>query len=179
MLHTSPHTGERWFSVAERRSGGNCLPSTRRWYFRPSGPIPVLYSDSGGAVSSPCLSSTIHIQCFWPHQCSFPDGVQYTHRFIISGTSCKLHRYPATSSVLAQRRLPSFSLKMLKATMIRRGRGKVEFTPSSQTYIDLVDTTANLEHIMAVLHRRWGSDYVLVTSDGLELEDSPATQGCY
>ena len=62
--------------------------------------------------------------------------------------------------------------------MIRRGRGRAEFTPTSQTYIDLLETTANLEHITDVIHRRWGSEYVLVTNDGLELEDSPATQGC-
>ena len=53
--------------------------------------------------------------------------------------------------------------------MIRRGRGRAEFAPSSQTYINLVKTTANPEHIMAIIHRRWGSEYVLVVNDGLEL----------
>lgn len=84
---------------------------------------------------------------------------------------------PPFRSVLAQLSLPSFNFKILKATMIRRGRGRAEFSPSSQTYIDLVETTANLEYIMGVIHRRWGSEYILVTNDGLELEDSPATQG--
>ena len=37
--------------------------------------------------------------------------------------------------------------------------------------------TAHLEHILGVIHKRWGAEYTLVTSDGIELEDSPATQG--
>ena len=64
--------------------------------------------------------------------------------------------------------------------MIHYDRGKARFVPSSQTYTILVETTADLEHIMAVIHRQWGSKYmyVLVTNDGVELEDSPVTQGC-
>ena len=44
---------------------------------------------------------------------------------------------------------------------------------------ELVDSTANLEHIKGVVHKRWGTQYTLVTSDGIELEDSPATQGTF
>ena len=54
---------------------------------------------------------------------------------------------------------------------------KVEFQPHSQTFIELVDSTANVEHILGVIQRRWGSDYILVTQDDLQLEESPATQG--
>ena len=87
---------------------------------------------------------------------------------------------PSTSSsfqsVIAPRRVPSFSLKVIKANMHRIGK-KVEFQPHSQTFIELVDSTANVEHILGVIQRRWGSDYILVTQDGLQLEESPATQG--
>lgn len=34
-----------------------------------------------------------------------------------------------------------------------------------------------MEYILNVVQRRWGADYAVVTSDGLLLEDSPATQG--
>ncbi len=61
--------------------------------------------------------------------------------------------------------------------MSRRGKSKPEFQPTSQTYIDLIDSTANLEHILSIIQRRWGSEYTIVTTDGLPLEDSPATQG--
>ena len=54
---------------------------------------------------------------------------------------------------------------------------KIDFQPIHQTFIELLDSTANVEHILAIIRRRWGSDYMLVTQDGLPLEDAPATQG--
>lgn len=87
---------------------------------------------------------------------------------------------PSTSSsfqsMIATKRIPSFSLKVIKADVHRIGK-KIEFQPQSQTFIELVDSTANVEHILGVVQRRWGSDYALVTQDGLQLEESPATQG--
>ena len=78
--------------------------------------------------------------------------------------------------MIAPRRVPSFSLKVIKADVHRIGK-KIDFQPQSQTFIDLVDSTANVEHILGVVQRRRGSDYMLVTQDGLQLEESPATQG--
>ena len=81
-------------------------------------------------------------------------------------------------SVIAAKRAPSFSLKVIKADMHRIGK-KIEFQPQNQTFIELVDSTANVEHILGVVQRRWGSYYTLVTQDGLKLEESPATQGTW
>ena len=72
-------------------------------------------------------------------------------------------------------RVPSFSFKVIKADVHRIGK-KIDFQPQSQIFIDLVDSTANVD---GVVQRRWGSDYILVTQDGLQLEESPATQGSY
>ena len=88
---------------------------------------------------------------------------------------------PSFRSVTASKRQLSFSLKVVKVTMCRR-KNKPEFQPVTQTFIDLVDSIANLEHILSIIQRRWGSEYIIVTNDGLPLEDSPATQGmsiCY
>ena len=52
------------------------------------------------------------------------------------------------------------------------GCRKFEF----QTFIELIEATANVNHILAIIRRRWGPDYILVTQDGLQIEDSPATQ---
>ena len=41
----------------------------------------------------------------------------------------------------------------------------------------MVESTANVEYILTLVQRRWGEDYIIVTNDGLQLEDSPATQG--
>lgn len=84
---------------------------------------------------------------------------------------------PSFRSVTAPKRVASFSLKVVKATMCRQGKRKAEFQPISQTYLELVESTANLEHILSIIQKRWGTEYTLVTSDGLPLEDSPATQG--
>ena len=86
---------------------------------------------------------------------------------------------PSFRSVIAPRRTSSFSLKVVKAKLAKTGKCKPEFEPISQTYIELVDSTANLEHILGVIHQRWGSQFTLVTNDGIELEESPATQGYF
>ena len=61
--------------------------------------------------------------------------------------------------------------------MLRQGRGKPEFQAVSQTYVELTEATANVDHILGVISSRWGPEYTLVTNDGLEIEDSTATQG--
>ena len=84
---------------------------------------------------------------------------------------------PVFRSVTAPRRGATFSLKVVKATILRKGRGKPEFQASSQMYIELTEATAYLDHIVELIRKRWGAEYILVTNDGIELEDSPATQG--
>lgn len=81
-------------------------------------------------------------------------------------------------SVIAPKRSPSFNLKIIKAKMIKNGR-KVEFKPVHQTLIELVETTANVDHILGVVQRKWDTNFILVTQDGLKLEDAPGTQGTY
>lgn len=78
-------------------------------------------------------------------------------------------------SVIASRKTPSaFNLKVIKAQMVRNGR-KVEFKGKNQTFIGIVEITANVEYILKVVERRWGPDNILVTQDGLQLEDALAT----
>ena len=84
---------------------------------------------------------------------------------------------PTFRSVTAPRRTQSFSLKIVKATMVRSGvKRKPKF---QQIYVELVESTANLEHVLNIVQNRWGAHFVLVTSDGLQLEESSATQGVY
>lgn len=87
--------------------------------------------------------------------------------------------FPNFRSVTAPRKAPSFSLKVLRAKMHRNGRRKPDFVTTGQTYIELVDSTANVDYIVGVINQRWGSGYTIVTSDGVPLEDSPTTQGTH
>ena len=44
-------------------------------------------------------------------------------------------------------------------------------------HIDISENTANVSHVTKEVQQRWGQGYVIVTSDGLELEDCEGTQG--
>ena len=44
-------------------------------------------------------------------------------------------------------------------------------------YLQITELSANVTLIKAAIQRKWGADYTLVTSDGIELEDSPGTEG--
>ena len=83
---------------------------------------------------------------------------------------------PGFRSVVTSKRAPSFNLKIIKAKMIK-ARKKIEFKPIHQTFIELVESTANVDHILGVIQRKWGTNYIIVTQDGLKLEEGPGTQG--
>ena len=62
--------------------------------------------------------------------------------------------------------------------MKRLSNGEVEFMAQNQTFVDVTETTANLHYIISTaIQRKWGPEYVVVTSDGLKLDDSSGTQG--
>ena len=44
-------------------------------------------------------------------------------------------------------------------------------------HLDISESTANVRHILEEVQQRWGEEYMLVTLDGLELEDCEGTQG--
>lgn len=95
----------------------------------------------------------------------------------VSSTPQHNHLPPPTfRSVTSQKRLPSFSLKITKAMMQRQVRGKPHFNPQSQMFVDINENTATLDYILASVRKQWGSEYTIVTNDGLEI-DSSSTQG--
>lgn len=87
---------------------------------------------------------------------------------------------PSFRSVIPQRK-SSFSLKIIKARISskHKGNSKPTFQPLGQMYVDITDSTANLQYIHACIQNQWGDEFTIVTNNGLELEDSPATQGIY
>ena len=60
---------------------------------------------------------------------------------------------------------------------MKTGGGKAEVTPQTQTFVDVTESTAHVNYIASAVQRKWGSQYVLVTSDGLQIEDGSGTQG--
>ena len=69
------------------------------------------------------------------------------------------------------------SVKVIKATMECLRTGKVEFLQEEQMHIDVSESNANVQFVTNEMQRRWGNNYVIVTTDGLELEDCEGTKG--
>ena len=72
---------------------------------------------------------------------------------------------------------PTVNIKIIRAKMESSRSGKIEFTQEAQMHLDIAESRANVKHIMKEVQQRWGEEYVIVTVDGLELEDCEGTQG--
>lgn len=66
----------------------------------------------------------------------------------------------------------SVKVQVVQATLKKSLSGKVDFTSENQTYVTVTEGTANLDYVSQAIQQKWGSQYVLVTSDGLKLNDS-------
>ena len=92
---------------------------------------------------------------------------------------------PASNTILPQqtqftptaRKNISSNVKVVQASIRYLSNGKVEFSAMSQTHVDVTDATANVNFVNSAVQRKWGPEFVIVTSDGLKLEDSSGTQG--
>ncbi len=70
-----------------------------------------------------------------------------------------------------------YSVKIVQASFKRLPNGKPEFSQIGQVFINISETTANTHYLSSVIEKKWGADNVLVTSDGLRIEDSSGTPG--
>lgn len=66
--------------------------------------------------------------------------------------------------------------KIVKAEKKMSG-GKVEFIAQEATYVELKPATANVKYILNYIQKIWGPDYIIVSNDGLQIHDCPATKG--
>ena len=77
-----------------------------------------------------------------------------------------------------------FSLKVIQARITHiSNKGRPNFKMEGQTFIELCEKTANVGYVLTQVQREFGSEYAVVTADGLEVKDSSGTQGlcqkCY
>ena len=72
---------------------------------------------------------------------------------------------------------PTINVKVVQAKMRWPQNGKPEFTSQNVAYINVAETTANITYITNAVQNKWGTDYVVVSSEGLPIEDSSGTQG--
>ena len=73
----------------------------------------------------------------------------------------------------------TYSLKVMRAEVSRMSTGKIslENSTTGQTFILLDETTANVDFINCEVQKVWGKKYIIVTGNGLPIEDSSGTQG--
>ena len=71
----------------------------------------------------------------------------------------------------------SATLKVIQANVSKNVNGKLEFFKIGQMFITLYEPTATVDYITAVIQKKRGKEYIIVTSDGLPIEDSSGTQG--
>ena len=71
-----------------------------------------------------------------------------------------------------------FPLKIIQAIITKQNsNGRPEFLKMGEFYLEIIESTANITFINHAIKERWGKEYVLVSSNGLKIEDSSATRG--
>ena len=70
-------------------------------------------------------------------------------------------------------------MKIVQAEMVpsNDSNKKPSFNKLGQTFIDLTEATANIHYVTSVVQQKFGPVHVVVTGDGLKIEDSSGTQG--
>ena len=84
---------------------------------------------------------------------------------------------PPPQNMFSSRKSSSCNVKIVQTTTKRLPSGKIEFSGRNQLYIDVTEATANLTYVTLAVQRKWGPEFVIVTADGLKLEDSSGMQG--
>ena len=64
--------------------------------------------------------------------------------------------------------------KIMRADKKISAGGKIEH---EVIYVELKPSTANLTYIQSQIQKIWGNEYIVVSNDGLQIHDSPATRG--
>ena len=79
--------------------------------------------------------------------------------------------------IFSAKKSNSINVKIVQANVTKSATGKLEFHKLGQAFIDVNEATANIYYISAVVQRKWGDEHIIVTGDGLKIEDSSGTQG--
>ena len=69
------------------------------------------------------------------------------------------------------------NLKVMQAKISCFFAGRPEFRRLGQTFISHLECTANIHHVTLAVKAEFGNQYVVVTADGLEVQDSSSTWG--
>ena len=84
--------------------------------------------------------------------------------------------------IFSSNQTKSKTFNLIQASLKWLPNGRPEFKQIGQIF-DITEDTANVQcvqcGVQCVVQSRWGPDYILVTVDGLQLNDSPGTKGIF
>ena len=84
---------------------------------------------------------------------------------------------PHRHQTISQLQSAGYALKVIKAVPTQTRHKKIEFKEISQVHVDLEEDTASVEYVLRAVRNRWGPSYIIVTSDGLPIEECSSTKG--
>ena len=128
----------------------------------------MLYGLVVEGSPQPAAGVPVSVASVPPVSSSSPAGP--SHQPLKPFFKCTLNKKNATDGM--------FNVKVVKARMIKSTNGKqVEFDKLKEVHISLDEHTANVHVVTGAAKNTWGSGYIVVTADGLEVDDSAGTQG--
>lgn len=73
----------------------------------------------------------------------------------------------------------TFNVKIVKAQVTTLPNGKPDFKRLEQMHVHIDEASANVHTITNAIKSKWGAEFVVVTADGLPVDDSAGTHGIY
>ncbi|XP_065898986.1 uncharacterized protein [Dysidea avara] len=128
-----------------------------------------------GRTRTPTGTPSSHVQSLNSSNSSIP-GTNPPVHVLASSTPYQGSSNSMFRSVVARRPPPSSTVKLVQAKLTKNGR-TIRFHDKAQIFVNITESTAHTEFILAAIQQKWGSDHVIVTNNGLKIENSSATQG--
>lgn len=73
---------------------------------------------------------------------------------------------------------PTYFLKIVKAKMSKpKAKGKITVEVLDQSFLEITEKEANVAVVSKHIAENWGSNWILVSAEGIEISDCPATRG--
>ena len=112
------------------------------------------------------------------------NGVQSTSQIDVPTTSglSTVHAgnhdmLPRFKSVISKRHSNKTKLKIVAAYLSYSSNGKPLFESQDALFVDIDEANANSTSLAKIVQEEFGDNYIIVSSDGLMIKDTPATRG--
>ena len=84
---------------------------------------------------------------------------------------------PRFKSLISKRHSNKTKLKIVAAHLSYSSNGKPSFESQDALFVDIDEANANSTSLTQIVQEEFGVNYIIVSSDGLVIKDSPATRG--